>query len=173
MRDRIGHRMKAAAGSPAPFREPEHAITEGVRRFQRGGVLVEFSLLILVLMLLTLGAFDFGLALEQGIVVSSAAHAGAVYGASEGNANGIAGMQTAALNAAKSLGSSMTATATTWCTCVAGSSTTVSCSSLCSTYNPPMQYVQVQTSITVPVLFHFSGLPLTIPLSGNSILRAR
>jgi len=140
---------------------------------RQGSALIEFSLMIMVLMMLSIGVVDFGLAIEQGIVVSSAAHAGAEYGATEGNSNNTASMQTAALNAGKSLGSTLTATATTWCTCTAGSLTTVSCTSLCSLYDPPIQYVQVQTTATVPILLRFSGLPRTIPLNGNSTLRAR
>lgn len=138
---------------------------------ERGSGLIEFTLLILVLMLLALGVFDFGLAIQQGIVVSAAAYAGAEFGAAEGNLNNTVGMQTAALKAAPGLG--ITANATSFCTCSAGSTNTVSCTTLCNTYDLPIQYVQVQASVTVPVLFRFAGLPLTIPLSATSVLRAR
>jgi hypothetical protein len=97
-------------------------------------------------MLLALGAADFGLIIEQGIAVSAAAHAGADFGAVEGN---------------------------TWCTCSVNSSTVVVCTSLCNTYDLPVQYVQVQTTTTVPMLFRFPGLPLNVSLGGYSILRAR
>ena len=123
-------------------------------------------------MLLTLGVFDFGLAIEQGIVVAAAAHAGAEYGAADGNANNTSAMVTAALNAAPGL-SLVTATATTWCTCTSGGTTTVSCASLCNTYDIPIQYVQVKTDATIPVLIRFAGLPTTIVLSSSSTLRAR
>ena len=142
-----------------------------VRAPERGSGLIEFTLLIMVLLLLILGVFDFGMAVEQGIVVSAAAHDGAEFGAAEGNANNTAGMQTAALNAAQGI-SGLSAIASTWCTCTAGG-ITVSCTSLCSTYYAPIQYVQVTTSATVPVLLRFAGLPSTIPLSGISTLRAR
>lgn len=138
---------------------------------ERGTALIEFALLMTTLLLMILGVFDFGLAVEQAMAVSSAARAGAGFGASEGNANNTTGMQNAAVNAVTGL-TTITATATTWCTCTAGG-TTVSCSSTCNTYDVPIQYVQVQTSATLPVLFRFSTLPLTIPLSGNSIMRVR
>ena len=101
--------------------------------------LVEFSLVITTLMLLSLGVFDFGLAIQQGVTVSAAAHAGAEYGATEGNSNDIVGMQNAAA----------------------------------ASYDLPIEYVQVQTSATVPILFRFAGAPLSIPLNGVSTLRAR
>jgi Flp pilus assembly protein TadG len=137
----------------------------------RGSGLIEFTLLILVLMLLALGVFDFGLAIEQGIVVSAAAYAGAEYGAAEGNLNDTVGMQTAAVHAASGLG--ITANPSTFCTCSPGSTNIVSCTIRCNTYDLPIQYVQVQASVTVPVLFRFSGLPLNIPLSATAVLRAR
>ena len=139
----------------------------------RGSGLIEFALLILVLMLLALGVFNLGLAIEAGDTISAAARAGAFFGASDGNASNTSGMQNAALNAATGLTASMTANASTWCTCSAGSAVTVSCTSLCNTYNPPVQYVQVQTSATIPLLFNFPGVPLTIPLTATFTLRAR
>ncbi len=140
---------------------------------ERGSALIEFSLLIMSLMLITLGVFNFGLAIQQGMSVSAAAHAGAVYGATEGNYQNTSGMQTAALAAAKGISSTVTATATSWCTCTDGSTTAVACNSLCNTYNPPFAYVTVTTSATIPLLFRFANLPLTIPLSGSSTLRVR
>jgi Flp pilus assembly protein TadG len=139
----------------------------------RGSGLIEFALLVLILMLLALGVFNLGLAIEAGDTISAAARAGAFFGASDGNANNTSGMQNAALNSATGLTASMTANASTWCTCTAGSATTVSCTSLCNTYGPPIQYVKVQTSATIPLLFNFPGVPLTIPLGASFTLRAR
>ncbi len=139
----------------------------------RGSGLIEFALLILVLMLIALGVFNLGLAIEAGDTISAAARAGAFFGAADGNANNTSGMQSAALTSAKGLTATMSASATTWCTCSAGSAATVSCTSLCNTYNPPIQYVQVQTSATIPLLFNFPGVPLTIPMTASFTLRAR
>ncbi len=138
---------------------------------ERGSVLLEFACIVPVLMLLALGAADFGLIIEQGIAVSAAAHAGADFGAVEGNANNTAGMQSAAIAAAP--GVQISAVANTWCTCSVNSSTVVVCTSLCNTYDLPVQYVQVQTTTTVPMKFRFPGLPLNVSLGGYSILRAR
>jgi len=138
---------------------------------ESGSSLIEFSLLITVLVLLLLGVVDFSLAIRQAMTVSGAAQAGARYGAAEGNANNTAAMAAAALSAANGV-SGMTATANTWCTCSEGG-TIVSCSSICNTYDLPFQYVQVQTSATIGLLFRFSGIPLNITLSGTATLRAK
>ena len=143
------------------------------RSHHRGSALVEFSQVITTLMLLSLGVFDFGLAIQQGVTVSAAAHAGAEYGATEGNSNDIVGMQNAAAASAPGL-TNFSSIASTWCTCSVTSGVTVNCSTtLCNTYDLPIQYVQVQTSATVPILFRFAGAPLSIPLNGVSTLRAR
>jgi Flp pilus assembly protein TadG len=141
------------------------------RQSERGSVILEFTFMIPVLMLLALGVVDFAMAIEQGIAVSAAAHAGADFGAVEGNSNNIAGMQSAAIAAAP--GVPISAVATTWCTCSVNSSATVTCTTICNTYDLPVQYVQVKTTTTVPVLFRFPGLPLTVSLGGSSVLRAR
>jgi len=140
---------------------------------ERGSALVEFSLVITVLLLLALGVFDFGLAIQQGITVMGAAHAGAEYGAAEGNSNDIVGMQNAALAAAPGL-VHFSVIASTWCTCSVTSGVAVNCTTtICNTYDLPVQYVQVKTSAAVPLLFGFAGSPMSIPLSGVSTLRAR
>jgi Flp pilus assembly protein TadG len=150
---------------------------------ERGSVLIEFCLLINVFLLMAMGVCDFAIAIEQGMVITAAARAGAEYGAAEGNFNDLAGMQTAATNSAKTV-ASMTATATSWCTCTAGG-VAVSCSSTCSAYSPtypaiqlqnidqPIHYVQVHTAATMPILFRWVNIPLTVPLAGNSIVRSQ
>jgi len=139
--------------------------------WERGSGLVEFTLLILVLMLLALGVFDFGIFIQQGMAVSSAARAGAEFGAVDGNASNTAGMISAAHSAAPNV-TSLNVSAATWCTCTPNG-TTVDCGSLCNTYDLPIQYVQVNTGATVPVMIRFPGIPQFIPLAGSSTIRAK
>jgi len=138
---------------------------------ERGSGLVEFTLLILVLMLLALGVFDFGVFIQQGMAISAAARAGAEFGAVDGNASNTAGMVSAAQSAAPNV-TALSVSSATWCTCTPNG-TTVSCGSLCNTYDLPIQYVQVKTGATVPVMIQFPGIPHSIQLAGSSIIRAR
>ena len=142
-----------------------------MREREAGSALVEFTFIVPVFMLLTLGVVNFALAIEQGIAVSAAAHAGAEYGAVEGNQNNLIGMQTAASVSTNAV--SISAVASTWCTCSVNSSTVVSCTSICNTYDVPVQYVQVRTTANVPVLIPYSSLPANVKLAGSSVLRAR
>jgi Flp pilus assembly protein TadG len=140
-------------------------------RSERGSALLEFSLLASGLLLLCLGFIDFSLAIGKAITLMSAAQAGARFGAAEGNSNDTAGMTTAAQKAAYGI-TGMTVNTTTTCSCSAGGSV-VSCSTVCNTYDLPVQYVQVQTAASVPLLFNFAGIPLNVKMSGSARLRAR
>jgi hypothetical protein len=111
------------------------------------------------------------MAISTSMAISGAAEAGARYGTSEGNSNDTAAMASAATNAATSV-SGMTVTASTWCVCSVGGST-VPCSTICNTYDLPIQYVAVQTSASIPLLFHFAGIPMTIQMAGKASMRAR
>ncbi len=139
---------------------------------QRGTGLIELALLFTTIMLLLLGVVDFALAIQAQMVVSEAACAGADYGAYQGSSPNTATMQTVAANSAGGI-SGFSAVATKWCACSSGGSA-VSCTSTCgaSTYGP-IVYVQVVTSATASLLFKYTGIPLTVPLSGVCILRVK
>jgi len=141
-------------------------------RSQRGTGLIELALLFTTLMLLLLGVVDFALAIQAQMVVSEAACAGAHYGEFQGTSPNTTMMQTVATNAAGGI-SGFSALATKWCACSSGG-TAVSCSATCgsSTYGP-IVYVQVVTSATASLLFKYTGIPLTVPLSGVCILRVQ
>ena len=137
----------------------------------QGGALIEFTLLITLLVLFALGVIDFGLVIQEGMVVSAAAQAAAEYAAVDGNYSNSAGITLAAQNAAK--GITLTAvTLSTCCSCSAGGSC-INCASLCSTYDIPRWYVQVQTTATIPVLFRYANLPVSVAVGGKASLRVR
>jgi len=138
---------------------------------QRGSATVEFALLISFLLVLFLTIVDFSKSTADSMALDAAAQAGARYGAAEGNLNDTSGMGTAATAAAPAV-SGMAVTATTFCTCTSGGSTVNCSTATCNTYDLPMQYVKVQTSATVPLLFHFGGIPLNIQMSATAVLRA-
>ena len=137
---------------------------------QRGSVIVEFALLITFLLLFFLTIVDFSKCTSDSMALDAAAQAGARYGAAEGNSNDTAGMATAATAAAPAV-SGMAITASTFCTCTSGGAL-VSCATTCNTYDLPIQYVKVQTSVTQPLLFHFGGIPLNIQMTATAVLRA-
>ncbi len=141
------------------------------RKHERGSALIELSLIFTMLMMLMLGVIDFALVTQEAMVVSEAAYAGAEYGAVSGNSANLSAMQTIATQSATGV-SGFTAAASVWCSCSPGGSS-VPCSSTCTTYGTPAQYVQVITTATPSLLFKFTGIPLTVPLRGVCVLRVQ
>ena len=140
------------------------------RTSETGSVVVEFALILPVLVFLFIGAVDFGLGVRQAIIVSEAAHAGTRYGSLPGKSTDLQGMQNAAVSSAAGL-SPFTATAMNWCSCAANGAH-VSCTNANACGGAAsIEYAQVSTSASMPVLLGYPGIPVSFPLSGFSAVR--
>jgi Flp pilus assembly protein TadG len=137
-------------------------------RRQRGLAAVEFSIVGLVLVLLLVVAADYGRIFATSIAVTNAARAGAQYGIQSAStwAN-TAGMQAAALADGNEV-DGLTATATNFCECTAG--TAVSC--ITPGCSSPRRYVSVTASATFAPLTALPGLPGSVTLTRTAIMRA-
>jgi Flp pilus assembly protein TadG len=136
---------------------------------QLGQALLEVTLICTVLTAAMLGAAELGRLSYAAIVVSNAARAGLQYGAqSRVTAQDSAGMQQAALNDGQNV-TTMTATATHYCSCSTGS--TANCTSASCGTGRLIEYVQVNTSARVPMIFHCPGLPASITLNAQGVMR--
>lgn len=136
---------------------------------QTGAALLELAFSLLLLLPILFGAIDLGRAYYLSIEVSSAARAGAQYGVQ--NSADTAGMQTAATNDAPDV-SGISATAVYGCECSDGSSVTPLCGSAPSCATNVVNYVQVNTTATYTPLFPWPGIPSSIPLHGQAMMRA-
>ena len=135
-----------------------------------GTSFIETAILLPALLLLCAGTMDFARVVYAGIEIASAARAGVQYGAlTPGNAGDTSGMQQAALTDASDLGSSVTATATSYCTC---SGATVDCTSTCSG-DVPDGYVSVTANYTFNSIFPYPGMPQTVALSRTAKMRVQ
>jgi Flp pilus assembly protein TadG len=135
---------------------------------EEGSSLIELALILPMLLLLLVGAVDFGRGYFMSIEVASASEAGALYGAQ--NSSDITGMQAAAtLDGADVPG--LTAGATQGCECADGSGSTPQCSSTPICTGNVVGYVEVTTQSTYKTLLGYPGLPSRIPLSGRTRLR--
>jgi Flp pilus assembly protein TadG len=146
------------------------------REKRAGTATLELALLLPLLLLIALGAIDFGRVFYMSVEVANAARAGVQYGAqSTVTSQDYTGMENAAKNDAPDIAGQMTATATRWCEC-AGSSTTFTCTSTpCSLSVPttPEIYVQVNTQATFNTMVKYPGIPTTITLSKQAIMRVQ
>jgi Flp pilus assembly protein TadG len=132
--------------------------------------MIEFALTAPVLLLLTAGVLNYGLALRAAIAASDAARAGAHFGSlSTANAANIEGMRAAAANAAPSL-TGMVVTPVRVCRCSNGS--VVSCAGSCASGAVAM-YVEVTAHATAPNAFGYPALPYSGAVSAKAVMRAR
>lgn len=132
--------------------------------------MIEFALTAPVLLLLTAGALNYGLALRTAISVAEAARAGAQYGSvSTVNAADFAAIRAAAANAAPNL-SGLTVTPTKSCRCANGSS--VGCSGSCGSGAVEV-YIEVTARATATIALSYPGLPFTGSVGSKAVMRAR
>jgi Flp pilus assembly protein TadG len=127
-----------------------------------GTAAVEVAVIFPFIVLLLLGAVDLGVIVERNMTVVDAARTAAQYATMPGISTNLAAIQTVAANSATSI-AGFHAVAANVCTCGPGGAV-VSCSSTCSGYGTPSEYVTVTTSANLPVLFAVRGLSATIPV---------
>lgn len=166
-------------------------------RGDRGGALVELTIVVPLLILMMLAGAEFGRLAYASIEVSNAARAGVAYGAqnhataaetgsiASGNNDAIA---LAAQNEAPNI-SDMTATATDSCICqtvTVGTggvlATSISCSTAGKTcpesatpaqVNNVVEYVKVNTQAEIDTMFHYPGIPRSFTLNGVAQMRVQ
>ena len=134
-----------------------------------GQAFVELALILPIFVLLLVGAAELGHLAYASIEVSNAARAGVQYGAqSHITASDYAGMQTAATKDGSDV-TVMSATAKHFCGCSDGSAST--CASGDCAASRLLEYVQVNTTAAVHTLFHYPGVPATLTLTGQAVMR--
>jgi Flp pilus assembly protein TadG len=155
------------------LRTPAHARETSLRRDEAGNALVELAAVTPMLLLLAIGAFDFGRVFYTAMAVTGAAHAGAQYGAqSVGKAEDQAGMVQAALDSSPDLGISATASESPVCRCATGSAT-VDCDTTDSACLPLRVYASVTASRTFTTIVNYPGIPHSVPISRTAQIRAQ
>ena len=133
-----------------------------------GSSLVECAVVLPVLILLMVGAIDFGRAYFIDIQVASAAQAGAAYGVQ--NFTDTGGMVTAAKLNAPSVPGIM-AVATFGCECHDGSSFSSSCTSNPICPQNILNYADVVTTATYTPMLPYPGIPASISLRSEVRMR--
>ena len=139
------------------------------KRSRRGQSVVELALTSPFLLLFSLVVSDASRVYFTSIAVSNAAKAGAQYGAqSLAKSGDISGAQNAATADAPDV-YGITATASVYCECPSQSGT-FSCSSV-NNCADKRAYVEVDTSATFHTLIKYPGIPDSVPISGQAVMR--
>lgn len=133
-----------------------------------GASILEVALLLPILLLLLVGAVDYGRGYYAAIEVSSAAEAGALYGTL--NPTDTTGMVSMAKLNAKDI-SGMNANASYGCICSDGSSFVLSCTLTITCPTNVVKYVEVTTSANYTPMLPYPGIGSSLPLSSKVRLR--
>ena len=134
-----------------------------------GASFVELALVLPLFLMMLVPVVDLGRGFYAAIEVTSAAHAGAMYGVE--NPSDTDGMIQAAKAGASNL-SDVTATAAYGCECSDGTSAVASCASTPScTYNY-VTYVDVTATSPYRTVFAYPGLPSSMNITRDFRLRA-
>jgi Flp pilus assembly protein TadG len=148
---------------------------------ESGSAMVELAVVVAVLGVpLLLGTAQMGALIYYSIEISDAANTGALFGMeSTTNAANTQGMTTAAQADAPDFGTNLGVTPATYYVCAlavtgtqyTGASGLQTATSDCTgTGNHVLQFVQVNTSVTVTPAIHCPGLPRTFTLKGQAAM---
>jgi TadE-like protein len=141
------------------------------KRPEAGQSVLELALLAPMLLLMLVGTIEIGRFAYFAIEATSAARAGAQYGMqSLTDSKDIAGIQVAATNDAPDL-PQLNVAAQDLCACSNRPSRYVGCPAQLCGAGHPVVFLQVDTTVQVPPLFRYPGLPSTFTASGKAIMR--
>jgi Flp pilus assembly protein TadG len=153
----------------------------GLVRDEAGDSLVELALVLTFFCApLLVGTGEMGMLVYDSIEVQNAAHTGAAYAMQSATfAANTSGIQTAAQADAPSFGTSMTVTPTVYYVCSSalqgtqytGSGALATATGACTgSSNHPLEFVNVNTSVSVTPPLHCPGLASSFALSGTSAM---
>ena len=153
---------------------------------ERGSVLSEFAIVVPIVLLMIVGAIDFGRVWVLASATANAAQAGAQYGAQSAplsaNLVGIRAAATSDLLSSTMVRSGgddsggmsiddFTITPGRYCECAGGAA--ISCDDTCGGGAKPSVFVRVQIDTMLETIFDYPGLPSDIPVSRIAVMRAR
>ena len=147
------------------------AHSRDAQRTDSGAASIEMAMVTPLLLLLALGAGDFGRIWYAGITLSHAARAGAAYGAqSSGHAGDGPGIELAAQSEAQDI-PPIVVTSQPVCECPGGGAVSCTLVSCGGGYGAPQAFVEVTVTLTFTTVAPFPGVPDTVPLSRTAKLR--
>lgn len=140
-------------------------------RGTRGSVAIEMAVATPVLMVLLMGAWDFGRAMQQRARMQSAANAGVMYGArSTARSVDTIGITNAVRADANDTTGTLAVSSNAYCACTGGAQ--VACTASCGT-ETPRYYVAVRVQSHFATMFPYPFVPTSYTLVGNATMRAQ
>ena len=143
-------------------------------RSERGAAIVELAVALPVLILVAVGAAEYGRMYFTAITVANAARAGAQYGARDGYTTKIAEISAAVLNDAGDVSGVLASPApTSFCRCPDETAASCTDANACGLYGESRVFVQASAQKTVTFLMKYPGMPASITITRTATFRAR
>lgn len=143
-----------------------------LNRCVRGNISIEFALVLPFLLLLVMGAYDFGRGFAEKLRLNSAARAGAQYALSHYNmVSDVNGVIQSARDDADDLDGTLSVTPRYYCTCLTGGE--IACGTSCSGGEVPMRYIEVDVAGPFELMFDYPMTSGSMTLQGHAELRLR
>ncbi len=151
---------------------PQHRLLRRLWRCAAGNISVELALVLPILVLMALGAYDFGRAFQEKHRLAGAARAGAQYAVQNSGSDDVAGVVQSARNDAADTANTLDVTARYYCTCP--TSGEITCGDPCpQAAESSLTYVDVDVQQTLALLFTYPGISDAVQLRGNVKMRVR
>jgi len=137
-----------------------------------GNVSLELALVLPFLLMLVMGAYDFGRGFTEKLRLNSAARAGAQFALQQHNLVGDDnGVIQSARNDAEDVDEDLTVTPRYYCSCLTGGE--IACGTSCANGEVPMRYIEVDVSGPFEFMFDYPMTEGTMTLQGHAELRLR
>ena len=160
---RLSRAVRAPTSRLAPFGRSAH-----------GNISIEFALVVPFLVLLLVGAFDFGRGFTEKLRLNSAARAGTQYALAHHNvatAQLYAGVQQSAWDDADDVNQTLQVVPNIYCACL-DATPNPSCTP-CAGGEVPLRYIEVDVSGPFEFLFDYPMTTGSMTLEGHAELRLR
>ena len=146
-------------------------LKKGKRTSESGVASIEMGFVLPVLLLMFLGAVDFGRVFYHAVTVANAARAGVSYGSLDAaRSEDLDMIRQVAEEEAQNI-SGVSVAVERYCECDDGSS--VACDSECDEDEQPRIYVKVNVQKTYKTILDYPGIPHSLDLDHEAIMRAR
>ena len=143
-------------------------------RSANGNISLEFALVLPFLLLLVMGAYDFGRGFTEKLRLNSAARAGAQYALANYNKDTstlYAGVTQSAQEDAEDVDDILQVDPNIYCKCL--DDAVLACGTPCSTGEVPMRYIEVDVSGPFEFMFEYPMTTGSMTLTGHAELRLR
>lgn len=145
---------------------------KGLGRCRLGHISVEVALLSPVLLILLVGAIDFGRAFNEKLRLANGARAGAQFAIENlGTSEVLTGIAEAVVRDAQVPAEQLTIAASKTCTCSSGAA--AACGGTCGDGLPPRMHVEVTVQRDLDLFFDYLVVPRTLALSETATMRTR